>query len=218
MGGKPPTKFFNLHRYRSIPDRILKLRLLPLTKSQHHHLLSYEFLNRQLTWTSLTEFLLFILPLILPSYRRIRRRLVRATKNDDVQVGTLTTLPTRFCAICFSQGREGRLITNPYCGECGHAYCYTCLVGEVAGEEGDGWGCLRCGTVIKYVKRWEETMGEENTVDQKTDVGEEHAEGEEKEGGETSQSEEILTPEDEEEGVSDDGLESDEEENLFSRG
>src|SRR5271169_5412020 len=153
-------------RYRSLPDRLLKLRLVPLTKSQHHHLLSYEYLNRQLTWTSLTEFLLFILPLILPSYRRLRRRILRSTNLSTSADGKadLASLPERFCAICFAKGREGRLVTNPYCGECGHVYCYTCLVGEVAGEEGDGWGCLRCGKIIKRVKRWVEGIVEENTA------------------------------------------------------
>lgn len=206
----PSNACSNIYRYRSITDRILKLRLLPLTKSQRHHLLSYEFLNRQLTWTSLTEFLLFILPLILPSYRRLRRRLVRVAKSEGPEVGKLAMLPDRFCAICFSQGREGRLITNPYCGDCGHAYCYSCLVGEVAGEEGDGWACLRCGKMIQRIKRWEELREDEETViDQEVDANNDHVEDGSKE---VSQSE-GATPEDEDEVES----ESDEEENLFTR-
>lgn len=131
----------------------------------------------------------------------------------EIGGGSLSTLPDRFCAICFSQGREGRLITNPYCGECGHVYCYTCVVGQVAGEEGDGWGCLRCGRVIKHVKRWEEVVEGETSVAEMTDGIEGHPDGEGEEGEDTSQSEEILTPEEEDE-VDDEGG-SDEEENLF---
>ena len=154
---------------------------------------------------------MFILPLILPSYRRIRRRLVRATKSDVTEIGALSTLPDRFCAICFSQGREGRLITNPYCGECGHPYCYTCLVGEVAGEEGDGWGCLRCGKVIKHIKRWEEVVERESTViEEKVGITEEPVEEEQ----ETSHSEEIASSEEEVDEVE---VESSEEDNLFNR-
>jgi peroxin-2 len=210
----PPKKpVADEHRYRSLPDRILKLQLLPLTKSQPHHLLSYEFLNRQLTWTSLTEFLLFILPLILPSYRRIRRRLVRSIKSEDSQIGALAELPTRFCAICFSKGREGRLITNPYCGECGHPYCYVCLMEEVAAEEGDGWACLRCGQVIRHIKRWEEALEDDETVvEVKVEDAEPAGEGEEQD---STQLEEIATPEEEE--AEEEEEESNEEENLFSR-
>lgn len=124
----------------------------------------------------------------------------------------MSTLPDRFCAICFSHGREGRLITNPHCGECGHPYCYTCLVGEVAGEEGDGWGCLRCGRVIKHVKRWQEVVEEETTViEEKVDIPEELVQEEQ----ETSQSEEIETSESDAGEV---GVESSDEDNLFSRG
>jgi peroxin-2 len=184
-----------------------------LTKSQQHHLLSYEFLNRQLTWTSLTEFLLFILPLILPSYRRIRRRLIRAAKTEGDDVRALSTLPDRFCAICFSQGWEGRVITNPSCGECGHVYCYTCLVGEIAGEEGDGWTCLRCGKIIKHVKRWQEVIGEDTTVEEM----DERATRDEEDGAQESSgnSEDVVTPEEEDDKLDDVEEDSNEEENLF---
>jgi peroxin-2 len=205
-----------MKRYRSIPDRLLKLRLLPSTKSQAHHLLSYEFLNRQLTWTSLTEFLLFILPLILPSYRRLRRRLIQATKSEATEQGALSTLPDRFCAVCFSQGREGRLITNPYCGECGHAYCYTCLLGEVAGEEGDGWHCLRCGMVIKHVKRWQEVILDElPCLENKDEVGQQEAVRGEGSLAEEISIEEVVTPETEETEEEAGEQDSEEGENLF---
>jgi len=170
-----------------------------------------------LTWTSLTEFLLFILPLILPSYRRLRRRLVRATKSEGSETGALSTLPVRFCPICFSHGREGRLITNPYCGECGHAYCYTCLLGEVAGEEGDGWSCLRCGTVIKHVRRWQELIGDDVPTRETRGeaVQEEKRKGEGK-AAEESSIEEVATPDTEEAEDETTGEEDSEEgDNLF---
>jgi len=192
------------------------MRLVPLTKSQPHHLLSYEFLNRQLTWTSLTEFLLFILPLILPSYRRLRRRLAWATKSGDPETAALATLPDRFCAICFSQGREGRLITNPYCGECGHVYCYTCLLGEVAGEEGDGWTCLRCGMIVKHVGRWKEVVGEGPSSEENEGDTQEAKHIIEGTSGEESSIDEGVTPESEEvQGEDGDEADSEEGQNLF---
>jgi peroxin-2 len=107
------------------------------------------------------------------------------------------------------------LITNPYCGECGHAYCYTCLLGEVAGEEGDGWSCLRCGTVIKHVERWKEFVGEEIPTEEnkeaKTEVGDK--EGSSEEGRKV---EEAVTPESEEVEEEDSGdANSEEGQNLF---
>ena len=39
-------------------------------------------------------------------------------------------------AICFSQGREGRLITNPYLVEI--VDMHIAILGELAGEEGTG--------------------------------------------------------------------------------
>ena len=269
-------------RYRSIADRLLRLRLVPLTKSHPHHLLSYEFLNRQLTWTSLTEFLLFILPLILPSYRRLRRRLLRSiartskptTKSTESTVSAASTLPTgsivatvsteatepavskesigahvsqdskasdsalaghegiqptgelshlpvRFCAICYKQGREGHLITNPYTGPCQHVYCYSCLLGEVVGEEGDGWPCLRCGYIVKRIERWGEMEGGSGVEDGLE--GEREAEG--AEGTEIEEAEEVeeveeteeLGEESEEVDDEEDVEQGEEEENLFSR-
>jgi peroxin-2 len=105
------------------------------------------------------------------------------------------------------------LITNPYCGECGHVYCYTCLIEEIANEEGDGWRCLRCGTLIKHVTRWEEVI-EDDTVKEEETVNEEKEDVEGTEDKDTSQSDEILTPNTE------DNLEEEvdsNDENLFSR-
>lgn len=139
----------------------------------------------------------------------------------------LNTLPERFCGICFSQGREGRLVTNPYVGECGHVYCYACLIGEVVGEQGDGWGCLRCGHVIRHIRRWDETVekeGEQRKEESPTEDDETVNEKLSKEEDEDEDEDEMVevhadSPEIEsEEGVSgDEDAEDSNEENLFSR-
>ena len=64
---------FLLHgRYRTLLDRILRMRLAPPT-SQVSREVSFEYLNRQLVWHAFTEFLLFVLPLVkrqtLPSFQ-----------------------------------------------------------------------------------------------------------------------------------------------------
>ncbi|KOS18985.1 Peroxisomal biogenesis factor 2 [Escovopsis weberi] len=101
-------------RYRTILDRLLRMRLAPPT-SQLSREVSFEYLNRQLVWHAFTEFLLFVLPLI--GINRWRRWLSRAWRKACDIVSTTTAaadgdgngaargeygfLPERTCAICY---------------------------------------------------------------------------------------------------------------------
>lgn len=106
-------------RYRTLTDRLLRLRLVP-SSNQTSREVSFEFLNRQLVWHAFTEFLLFLLPLV--GISRWRRWIARGWKKmktagsriwqggsittDDEdeeleQKGELAFLPERTCAICY---------------------------------------------------------------------------------------------------------------------
>ncbi|KAK4627231.1 Peroxisomal biogenesis factor 2 [Fulvia fulva] len=105
-------------RYRTLTDRILRLRLVP-SSNQTSREVSFEFLNRQLVWHAFTEFLLFLLPLVgISRWRRWLSRAWKKTKtttiklfsgaptdeedeDDDIQKGELSFLPERTCAICY---------------------------------------------------------------------------------------------------------------------
>lgn len=106
-------------RYRTLTDRLLRLRLVPAS-NQTNREVSFEFLNRQLVWHAFTEFLLFILPLVgISRWRRWLARAWKKTKStttkifsskslyseehdeDDIQTGELAFLPERTCAICY---------------------------------------------------------------------------------------------------------------------
>lgn len=98
-------------RYRTLLDRILRLRLAPPT-SQVSRQVSFEYLNRQLVWHAFTEFLLFLLPLVgISRWRRwLSRAWRRATSlatpggSDEEETepkGELGFLPERTCAICY---------------------------------------------------------------------------------------------------------------------
>ncbi|KAH7319483.1 Pex12 amino terminal region-domain-containing protein [Rhexocercosporidium sp. MPI-PUGE-AT-0058] len=97
-------------RYRTLLDRVLRLRLAPPT-SQVSREVSFEYLNRQLVWHAFTEFLLFVLPLVgISRWRRWLARAWRKTKSvvrsggdDDVEIksGEFAFLPERTCAICY---------------------------------------------------------------------------------------------------------------------
>lgn len=103
---------FLLHgRYRTLLDRLLRMRLAPPT-SQVSREVSFEYLNRQLVWHAFTEFLLFVLPLIgINKWRRWLSRTWKKTKgavtssgadvDNDEKRGEFAFLPERTCAICY---------------------------------------------------------------------------------------------------------------------
>ncbi|KAK3383079.1 Pex12 amino terminal region-domain-containing protein [Lasiosphaeria ovina] len=105
---------FLLHgRYRTLLDRVLRMRLAPPT-SQVSREVSFEYLNRQLVWHAFTEFLLFVLPLVgINRWRRWLTRTWRKTKQmvsaggggdeggSDEKKGEYAFLPERTCAICY---------------------------------------------------------------------------------------------------------------------
>ncbi|KAI1368305.1 Pex12 amino terminal region-domain-containing protein [Xylaria arbuscula] len=176
---------FLLHgRYRTILDRVLRMRLAPPT-SQVSREVSLEYLNRQLVWHAFTEFLLFVLPLVgINRWRRWLSRTWRKTKEiihvapEDTaenKNGEFAFLPERTCAICYqdqnsavsetevlaaaaSSGVVGSAqtdITNPYeTIPCGCIYCFVCLATRLEREEGEGWTCLRCGELVKECRPW----------------------------------------------------------------
>ena len=175
---------FLLHgRYRTLLDRVLRMRLAPPT-SQVSREVSFEYLNRQLVWHAFTEFLLFVLPLIginrwrrwfIKTWRRAKQ-LVNTDTATDEKKGEFAFLPERTCAICYqdqnsatsenevlgagttSSGVVGSAqtdITNPYeAMPCGCVYCFVCIATRIEREEGEGMACLRCGETVKECKPW----------------------------------------------------------------
>jgi peroxin-2 len=98
-------------RYRTLVDRILRIRLTP-PSAQASREVSFEYLNRQLVWHAFTEFLLFLLPLVgIGRWRRwisrAWRKLVNSMRSSDdddepfEKQGELAFLPERTCAICY---------------------------------------------------------------------------------------------------------------------
>jgi peroxin-2 len=152
-------------RYRTLVDRILRIRLTP-PSAQSAREVSFEYLNRQLVWHAFTEFLLFLLPLVgISRWRRWLSRAWRKTisairsRNDDEDEvekrGELAFLPERTCAICYKDqnptsasendiiaasaggivGSAQTDITNPY--ETSPCGCIYCFVCIVQKVEGE---------------------------------------------------------------------------------
>lgn len=102
---------FNGH-YRTLLDRVLRLRLVPPT-NQLSREVSFEYLNRQLVWHAFTEFLLFLLPLVgISRWRRWLSKIWRKIRvairtsgigeeDESAANGEFAFLPERTCAICY---------------------------------------------------------------------------------------------------------------------
>lgn len=136
---------------------------------------NYEFQNRQLVWNVMTEFLVFILPLLqLRKLGRMTRKLLGRSKNSlDVQSGNVptltsyTNLPVSECAICHDNNNQasqtgGRTfpsagpVTNPYITNCGHVYCYVCISTRfnMIKVNGEDMPCLRCGKRLEWFEEF----------------------------------------------------------------
>lgn len=188
-------------KYPTLIFRLCRLRLISSSRSMSREV-SFEFLNRQLVWDEFTNFLIFILPLLhLPKLKRRMTNLISSTTSNATDAepsekltGQLSFLPERTCAICYHQdtdaaaanrvstigttataGMRANEITNPYAAvECGHIYCYVCLVTQIEEQEGEGWECLRCRTLVTKARPWVNIIT--STNDDKSDEDEDDEE------------------------------------------
>lgn len=183
--------FLRHGRYRTILDRLLRMKLAPPT-DQVSREVSLEYLNRQLVWHAFTEFLLFLLPLVgVNKWRRWLSRTWRKTKDlistgesNEEKRGEFAFLPERTCAVCYQDknaamtenevmaaassssviGSSETDITNAYEAiPCKCVYCFGCIAKRIEQEEGEGWSCLRCGSVTFSCRPWNGDVLETNT-------------------------------------------------------
>ena len=160
-------------RYRTLTDRILRLRLAsPI--NQVNREVSFEYLNRQLVWHAFTEFLLFLLPLVGISrwrkwlsrvWKRAKSAARSGTQDDEDKsegkVGVLHFLPERTCPICYED-------QNPASTEAELLGANTSAGGGVIGSattdvvnpyETISCGCIYCFVCIATKLEGEEGSG-----------------------------------------------------------
>lgn len=144
-------------RYRTLLDRILRMRLAPPT-SQVSREVSFEYLNRQLVWHAFTEFLLFILPLVgIHRWRRWLSRTWRKTKEmiktsgagdgEGTTQGEYAFLPERTCAICYQDQNAVASTEN----EIMAAAASSGVVGSAQTDITNPYETIPCGCVYCYV-------------------------------------------------------------------
>ncbi|KAL1839415.1 hypothetical protein VTJ49DRAFT_1516 [Mycothermus thermophilus] len=158
-------------RYRTLLDRLLKMRLAPPT-SQVSREVSFEYLNRQLVWHAFTEFLLFLLPLVgINRWRRWLARTWRRTKKimsstsaadttssgegQDKKKGELHFLPERTCAICYHDQTNAAATTTDNdltsAAGAGGPSAATGVVGSAATDVTNPYEAIPCGCVYCFV-------------------------------------------------------------------
>jgi peroxin-2 len=157
-------------RYRTLVDRILRLRLAP-SSSQVNREVSFEYLNRQLVWHAFTEFLLFLLPLVgISRWRRWLSRIWRIItvsmkggggEASRTKRGELACLPERTCAICYQ-------VQNPATAPGTEIVSMSAASGGIAGSaqtditnpyEAMPCGCIYCFVCIAQTLEAEEGEG-----------------------------------------------------------
>lgn len=157
-------------KYASLLNRVLGITLNPIATdlaAASGESVSYEFQNRQLAWTVMTELAIFTLPLLkVKKLQRValglKRRLVAKSgdvSTNEVELPPYAHLSILQCAYCVDQQRRSvelasaaKFITNPMKTNCGHVFCYVCIVTALHGANTDGEPakCLRCNHAITW--------------------------------------------------------------------
>lgn len=161
-------------RYSSLLHRVLGIVATPLNPDLlkfNGDNVSFEFQNRQLVWNVMTEFLVFVIPLL--HVRKWRRLILsmfkRASGARAVESSTtrFSSLPVSQCAMCIETAEIASIktgttqITNPYATNCGHVFCYICLVTRKnAVDNGRELAelCPRCSAKIVSFKEYGEEV------------------------------------------------------------
>ncbi|GMM30406.1 hypothetical protein DAMA08_031510 [Martiniozyma asiatica (nom. inval.)] len=167
-------------KFSNLTYAILNISHSPITSlgtsfAGNPETISYEFQNRQLIWNGVTEFMGIIQSWQMPKSIRVAwKRIVLKTqsmskkfKNDlnNESSGVYRLLPIRCCAICYdndsadpiTKSVDNNLITNAWETNCGHVYCYLCLMNKANSFKNELIDdslceCLRCGSMISSVK------------------------------------------------------------------
>ncbi|KAI5968619.1 PEX2 [Candida theae] len=175
------TVFLINGRYPSILHRLLGITETPVVSDLlkfNGSNVNYEFQNRQLVWNVMTEFLVFLLPLLqLKRIGKFTKKLFHRANGPNAfefepgskkQLTPYTNLPVSECAICHYNNHQaaqsgGRVfttagpVTNPCITNCGHVYCYVCIATQfnVMKSSGDDVPCLRCSSKLEWFKEFE---------------------------------------------------------------
>ncbi len=159
-------------RYRNLLERLLGARLVYATPNMARAI-SFEYLNRQLVWRELSEFLLFLLPLV--NIGKVRRGIAacfpklpaltsgggggggaaregvpgeQAAGGEGEQQQQAPLKPAEPCPVCNS----GDMVAPHEALPCGHVFCYYCLRAHCEAER--QFQCPLDGCKVVAMRRW----------------------------------------------------------------
>ncbi|XP_003736973.2 peroxisome biogenesis factor 2 [Galendromus occidentalis] len=141
--------FLTQNRYPSILHRLFGIKM---NYSQPPNLreVQYDSLSRELLWTTVSEFLAFLLPVINSSKSRsmFRSALRKVYGKVDSTMGTSpherSLVDFKTCGIC------SKPPTQPHEIGCRHVYCYFCIASNVLSD--DDFECPQCGRLAGTIK------------------------------------------------------------------
>jgi len=153
-------------RYRSLADRVLKMRLVP-ARNESVRAVSFELINQQLLFEGFSEVLLVVLPLI--DWSAFLRLFVKW--RNLIKRFLLWIVPKRFSEAVFGPQAQETTTAEPgadgwkcvACGEspavmphqalpCKHVYCYFCL--KTLTSRVSSASCLSCDKTIEGANRF----------------------------------------------------------------
>ncbi|OQR98581.1 peroxisome assembly protein [Achlya hypogyna] len=138
--------FWKQGEYRTVAERLVGLKLVPLARTVVPRTITFEYMNRQLVWDGFVEFCYFVLPLV--NWHRCSVLLKQTGKQllgaDGAGDGGAHGLAP--CTICGISPAK-----TPYITSCGHQYCYFCLQTAVATDP--TYACATCGDTFESSER-----------------------------------------------------------------
>lgn len=114
--------------YRSVIDRLLKLRLVNDTQRMNK-VVNLAYMNQQVYWSVIFSFASFILPLL--RLNRIWKFFTSFRSSQRTLGGDSAVAGTNTCNACGTTP-----ICMPHCGECGHRFCYVCMASRMGVASG----------------------------------------------------------------------------------
>eukprot|EP00092_Neocalanus_flemingeri_P002782 GFUD01002979.1.p1 GENE.GFUD01002979.1~~GFUD01002979.1.p1 ORF type:complete len:274 (-),score=48.42 GFUD01002979.1:218-1039(-) len=114
----------------------LVLDLTPVSTIEESRSIGYSYMSRELLWSTFTELLIFLVPLLNSS--KIKSQLSRRFSSSLCKPATHLSLSQ--CSLC------SRPPILPCRGPCGHVYCYYCMASSM--DSNSSARCSVCGAEV----------------------------------------------------------------------
>ena len=132
-------------KYKTPIDRILGARLVHMERYSPRNI-PFDFMNQQLVFDELTNFVQFMVPIwralseTTPMRWLLGRRKMKAKSNSDGE-----DHDEGCCSVCNTEDP-----IMPHVGKCEHVGCYVCLMNAMMADR--SFACPRCDTPLGQLR------------------------------------------------------------------